>query len=256
MKKILVFLFGLVLFAGIEGLGCLGRAEQFNLFEVVEQTKIENLFDNQIQRLKKLGMDKVIVKMLEKQRSSVIAMALKMDLKHGHIPFLPVIPKTYLSIFTQVQMVSMVSYEKEATKDAARRNLLFPSLLTDVVETPKDPYYIFDVEDGQETLGQIPQRVGEKLSEQKVRRGLTETEIISVAVHTDVLSRHYLFGIGSRYNFRQHNYLIYGVDVVFDDWDNIEHVPDLWVNIRVGPELHFNRFDSPTEEWGTPSCLK
>jgi hypothetical protein len=151
---------------------------------------LEKLFDTQIQTLKDRGCPPVIIDMLKEQRDQVLQKASEITIAKKHIPFLPVIPRIYLSIYSQMQMVR--------NGDKVGYTYLKPSEITDVVETPQDPYYIFDVEDGEAMLGKSPQNA-EKAIKQQNWRGLTEVEVIALGIHTDVLSRHYVDAVGSRY---------------------------------------------------------
>ena len=158
----------------------------------IRREKLDKLFDSQIQTLKSRNAPKQIMAVLESQRETVVARALGMYVKNGHIPFLPVIPKDILSTDTQMRMV------KNGKKTGRKINHYDHRVVTtDAFETPGRPYYIFDVEDGTATLGKSPVDA-QKLIYKRERRGLTEVEIISLAVHTDVLTRHYLWAVDSR----------------------------------------------------------
>jgi len=155
-----------------------------------EREDLEKLFDRQIQTLQDRGCPEQIVEILKNQRTQVIEKAREMTFAEGNIPFLPVISGTYLSVYSQMSMVekgSQVGY-----------SYLKPTLITDVVETPKDPYYIFDVEDGQAMRGKSPLQA-EKLIKKQDRRCLTVFEVIALGIHTDVLSGHYVDATGSRF---------------------------------------------------------
>ena len=67
------------------------------------------------------------------------------------------------------------------------------------METPKGPYFIYDVEDGKDMLGKSPEKAEKLITEQK-RSCLTADEGIAVCVHTNVLSEHYVDCTGSRYS--------------------------------------------------------
>lgn len=190
----------------------------------VKKEDLEKLFDTQIQTLKDRGCPTVIIDMLREQRDDVLEKASEITFAKGHIAFLPVIPRTFLSIYTQMQMVK--------NGDKTGYTYLKPYEITDVVETPKDPYYIFDVEDGEAMLGKAPQDA-EKAITQQNWRGLTEVEVISLGIHTDVLSRHYVDAVGSRYRS--------------------DGVPSLWLGDD-RPRLGWLSLGHAADEWGAASC--
>lgn len=185
---------------------------------------LEKLFDAQIQTLKDRGCPSVIIDMLREQRDQVLQKASEITIAKKHIPFLPVIPRIYLSIYSQMQMVR--------NGDKVGYTYLKPSEITDVVKTPQDPYYIFDVEDGEAMLGKAP-KDAEKAIKQQNWRGLTEVEVIALGIHTNVLSRHYVDAVGSRYGS--------------------DRVPLLWLH-GGKPELGWYGLGHADDEWGAASC--
>lgn len=164
------------------------------LEQKTKQTKrsdLEKLFDSQIATLKNRGCPEAIVEMLQNQCGEVIAKASKMTFEKGRTPFLPVIPRVYLTIYSQMAMV------RNGSK--AGFTYLDPAEIADLVKTPSKPFYIFNVEDGTAMLGKAPEDAENLIKKQNGRRGLTEVEVIALCVHTNVLSRHYVDATGSRY---------------------------------------------------------
>jgi len=119
-----------------------------------ERSDLERLFDTQIATLKDRGVPAPIVEILQNQRDQVIAKTSEMTFENRRVPFLPVIPRTYLSIYSQMPMV------KSGGK--AGYTYLKPTAITDVVTTPEDPYYIYDIEDGETMRGKAPQDAADK----------------------------------------------------------------------------------------------
>lgn len=188
---------------------------------------LEELFDTQIATLEDRGVPAPIVRMLYNQRGQVITKASEMAFENGRVPFLPVIPRAYLSIYSQMPMVlngkNMVGYTN-----------LVPTTVTDtdMVDTPENPYYIYDIEDGELMRDKAPQDA-EELIENQGRLGLTEVEVIALGVHTDVLSRHYVDAVGSLY----------------DDCTGI------YLRLYVGlPELDHSSRNISDPMWGAASC--
>jgi hypothetical protein len=190
----------------------------------VKRADLEKLFDTQIATLKDRGCPEQILTMLANQRGDVVSKASQMTLKEGRISFLPVIPRLYLSIYSQMAMVR--------NGNKAGYTYLNPSQITDVVETPREPYYIFDIEDGEAMRGKAP-RQAEKEIKKDGRRGLTEVEVIALGIHTDVLSRHYVDAVGSRYDS--------------------DSVPDLCVSDG-RPKLDWGDLGDGNDHWGGASC--
>ena len=183
---------------------------------------LEKLFDSQIKKMIDRGCPLEIVNMLREQRDRVLQKVSEITIGKKHIPFLPVISRIYLSIYSQMQMVR--------NGDKVGYTYLKPSEITDVVETPQDPYYyIFDVEDGEAMLGKSPQNA-EKTIKQQNRRGLTEVEVIALAIHTDV--RHCVDALGSRCGS--------------------ERAPGLWL-FGDRPRLLWRSLDSASDGWGAAS---
>jgi hypothetical protein len=159
---------------------------------------LEKLFDSQIQTLKDRGCPEQIVELLAEQKSSVLLKASEMTFEDGHIPFIPVIPRTYRSPYDLMAMVR--------NGDKQGYTYLNPTAITDEVETPDKPYYIYDVEDGKALLGKSPEDA-EKILKKQSRSPLTAAEVMALTTHTDVLKEHYVWATGSRY---------FGSDVVPD----------------------------------------
>ena len=189
-----------------------------------KRSDLEKLFDTQIATLKDRGVLPPIVEMLQEQRDQVIAKAAEMSFENGRVPFLPVIPRTYLSIYSQTPMVR--------NGNKAGRTYLKPTAITDVMTAPEDSYYIYDVEDGEAMRDKAP-RDAEKLIKKQSRLGLTEVEVISLGVHTDVLSKHYVDAVGSRCGS--------------------DGVPDLCLHVDK-PRLDWHPLDRSDDHWGAASC--
>ncbi|MDA2936357.1 DUF5701 family protein [Patescibacteria group bacterium AH-259-L05] len=189
-----------------------------------QRETLADLFKAQLQTLKDRGCPEAIVSMFENQKSDVLAKAIEMTFGEENTPFLPVIPRTYASIYYQMPMV------KNGSKTGY--TYLDPAEITDVVETPNKPYYIFDVEDG-EAMRRTSPKDAEKRIKKQNRRCLTEVEVIALGVHTDVLSRHYVDAAGSRYES--------------DD------VPGLYLSDGQ-PRLSYDWLVLAHVKWGSASC--
>lgn len=146
------------------------------------------MFDNRIQTLKDRGCPSAIVTLsFEQQKFSIasrsIEVADKMSFKDEHILFFPVIPRTYRGLYDLMEMVWYRSNEGHIYKGSTYLN---PTLITDEVETPNKPYYIFDVDDGKVLRGKSPKEAIDIIKKQS-RSPLTVAEVIALATHTDIL---------------------------------------------------------------------
>jgi hypothetical protein len=187
---------------------------------------LKKLFDDQIQTLKDRGCPEQIVEMLQNQRSLVLQKASEMSFAEGNIPFMPVIPRTYRSPHDLMAMVR--------NGDTKGYTYLNPTVITDEFKTPEDPYYIYDVEDGQALLGKSPEEAIDIIKKQS-RSPLTAAEVMALTTHTDVISRHYVYASGSRY----------------DGWGR---VPDVCLDDGDQPGLYCYFLDDSDDHWGSASC--
>lgn len=166
----------------------------------VKQGDLEKLFDSQIATLNNRDCPEAIVEMFQNRRGEIVARASEMIFGEGCVPFIPVIPRNYHTIYGQMPMVRWPAASRgEGGGRKKGYTLLDPTEIIDVVET-RNLYYIYyisDVEDGTVMLGKTP-RDAEMFNEKNGRSGLTDVEVISLCLHTNVLSRHYVDAIGSR----------------------------------------------------------
>lgn len=127
----------------------------------------KEMFGGQIARLEQAGYSHIIIGMLERQEDSVLEQASKIKIMKGGISFLPVIPRNYLSI---KELMSGV-------EPKARTDVYFdPVKVSNVVQVPEHPYFIFDV--------RIRSDFREKpVRSEQGRSCLTVDEAINVLIH-------------------------------------------------------------------------
>ena len=113
------------------------------------KARFAKLFDSQMETLKSRGCPRVILEAFGNQRDAVLSKAAEMEIPKGHIPFVPVISRTHMSIHGLMLMVR--------NGDNVGCTYLDPNEITDKVETPKGSYFIYDVEDGKDMLGTSPE---------------------------------------------------------------------------------------------------
>ncbi len=187
---------------------------------------LEKLFDAQIAILKDRGVPEQIVEIFQGQKAAVLKKASEMTFGKDNIPFLPVIPRTFRGPYDLMTMV------RNGSK--AGYTYFNPTVISDVVDAPKEPYYIYDVEGGESTLGKSPDTV-EKVFKQQKRSPLTAAEVMALCVHTDVLSKHNVWACGSRY----------GGSV---------GVPDVCLDVVGWPRLGWDYANDSGGRWGSASC--
>ncbi|MBI2462629.1 MAG: hypothetical protein HYV65_00050 [Candidatus Spechtbacteria bacterium] len=207
----------------------LREADPEKFDDAVAQAKrndLEKLFDAQIATLKDRGVPEQIVEILQNQKGAVVKKASEVAIGDGNIPFLPVIPRSYRSPYDLMAMVKnggKVGY-----------TYLNPTAISDVVDAPSEPYYIYDVEDGNSTRGKSPENA-EKILKQQKRSPLTAAEVMALTTHTDVLSRHYVWATGSRY-------------------ESADGVPNVYLDGGDRPRLFWYGVGDSDGRWGSASC--
>ncbi len=203
-----------------------------------KRNDLKKLFDDQIATLKDRGVPEHIVNILAGQKDVVLARARKITIGHGpfdgiqrkHIPFLPVIPRSSRNPYYLMDMVR--------NGDKAGCTYLKPTEIReirDVVDAPQEPYYIYDVEDGKSTRGKSPQDA-KKILKKQSRSPRTAAEVMALATHTYVLSRHYVWATGSRY-------------------ESASGVPGVSLGVFGGwPEFFWCGASFSSDLWGSASC--
>lgn len=192
------------------------------------QNDLVKIFFAQIETLKNLGVPLIILEALLQNKNRVIDKSCNMTCVAGNLPFIPVIPQTYLSILSQMAMIS-----NEGNKGYT---FMKPTAIRDIVETPEDPYYIYDVEVGKATMGLIPQN-SETLINRQGRLKLTVTEVIALGIHAGVLSSHCVDAVGSRFEYLSKYYAVPSLQISFG-----------W------PKLYHHLFDQAISQFGAASC--
>lgn len=167
--------------------------------------ELTKLFYSQMHKLRHLDTPQAIRLPLLQKKKDVISKAIKIWIEKypnetldtlaekGIYLIIPVIPRSYIGIYALIMMVRHGGEIGETYID--------PERLTNVIETPKRPYYAIDVENGKAMLGKSPCDAEEIINRQN-RSCLIVDEIISLGIFTKVLSTHTVYAIGSRYNLK------------------------------------------------------
>lgn len=218
------------------------KQDKLDLEKLFKRNDLEKLFDSQITTLEDRGTPEQIVEILQNQKHTVIQKTLAVWeekypsktlgqlINKGIHLMLPVIPLTFRSphdLMAMVQSGGRVGY-----------TYLNPTWISDVVEAPKEPYYISDVEDGRGALEKTHLEAEIEISN-KQRCNHTVAEDLALVTHTSVLSHHFLFSIGSRYRS--------------DD----NRIPNICLDSDNGrPELYGNGnyIKNLADHWGLASC--
>lgn len=155
--------------------------------------ELEKLFDSQMETLELRGCPETILIKLRVSKDEVLNKSKEMEISEGHIPFIPVIPRSYMGIYG---LMSMMTENGRKTAYTCLDDL---SIIIDNVKTPKSPYFIYDVECNNKAFVESPRKMEKKFREMN-RSGLTIDEGIALCTHTDVLREYYVNCIGSYYD--------------------------------------------------------
>ena len=189
--------------------------------------QLEEFFNFQIATLRDRGTPEQIVEIFQNQKGAVLNKVRKVTFRNGNIPFIPVIPRTFRGPYDLIVMV------KNGEKAGCVQ--LNPTAISDVVDAPQAPYYIYDVENGNVTRGQSP-KDARKIFKRQKRSPLTAAEVMALATHTNVLLRHYVWAPGSRYG-------------------SADMIPDIGLLDGSGrPGLAWDYVRDSFNYWGSPSC--
>lgn len=159
---------------------------------------LEKLLDSQIATLKDRGCPAQIIEALVNGRAKVLSHAQTLNIADGNLPFAPVITPLYLGYHGIVAMVRH--------GDKSGYTYLDPTQITDEEKVPAHLYYHFDIEDGAARLGKKPEVSDREIRSEKHLRS-TAAEVVSIGTHTNVLSKHYVDAVGSRYESDRVPYL-------------------------------------------------
>lgn len=186
---------------------------------------LEKFFDAQISKLKSKRCSDFILKEFCGQRATVLSKAFQLSFDNKlNIPFLPVIARPVRNIARQMSMT-----QNGYHCGYCCLNLTFT---TDQLDVPVSPYYIFDVEDGRETINKNIQKARLDIGNQG-RSCLATAEIISLSLHTE-------------------NYLDYGI-IALNSRYNIRGIPAIYL-FNGRPELGIYHQSGNIKYWGVPSC--
>ncbi len=183
-----------------------------------------SLWDKQVETLSHIDCPQSVLDQIVKKKDETIRTAIGMDIPDHHIPFLIVVPKQQWGFDAQMKTLVYKGNKGCAYFDVGDIN--------NIVSTPSEPYAIFDVEDGTVYRGYSPRKAEEAMQKDN-RLPLVVEECIALALHTNVLSDHYLDCTGSRY---------------------LGGVPHVCLHGDELPGLYWSDFEDGGDGWGSPSC--
>jgi len=182
-------------------------------FRIWERGELEKLFETQIKRLEDRGCPGEILCILESRKNAAIQKASGIFFGEKILPFLLVVSRQYVESRMQALMIRC--------EEDAVHYCLKPEDVVDVLKTPETPYIIFGVENGGSLRGKTAEAAQKIIAEQS-RRPLTEIEVINLCIHqTDVLEKHGIDALGSRFKG--------GVPSIYSDEDDSGKVKVSWV---------------------------
>ena len=193
---------------------------------------LKQLFDVQIVIFKNRGVPEETIEALQNEKNVVVQNARGMTIGEGNIPFLPVIKPVYMGYYGYSRAMARVNNGGKTGYTLLKP--AFACAFMDLLETPDNFYYIYDVEDGNATRGKSPE-AAEKIFKQRSRSPLTAREVISLCILTDVLSRHGVWATGSRY-------------------ESAGKVLEVSLDDDGRPMLHWDPVESSLDHRGSPSC--
>ncbi len=206
-----------------------------------KQGRLNKLFDNQIVTLKKLSCPEKVISLLKGLEDEVISLCLEIRTTNNRIPFLPVITPPYCTLEELMAMVRNKNEKGRVYPLAVQMTVGRYPVIDAVGSQPLqriyvDPYYVIDVEDGTLTKKMEAMKAQKKIISAE-RSPLTTAESISLCIQTDVLLRHFLWTMGSR-------------------WGGEYRVPEINLTELGGtPQLSDEDIKNCHEPlWGTPSC--
>ena len=188
------------------------------------RASLEKTFEYQIQSLEYHGVGENIIHLLVNQKEKVIERAYDSKVTSGNIPFLPVLPCGYRSIYDQIASIKFGNRPGYC--------YLKNESIHHHYQVPQEPYYIFDVDPGERFLDCAPIKT-RTVIENHGRSALTIEEALSLAFHNNILEH-------------------YAIDAAGSYVDNPERIPHLYPTIsRAGLGWCYN---AGHKEWGIPNC--
>jgi len=182
------------------------------------------LFERQMSTLKKAKCPPAIINKLRNQCTYVLMIAEIEIIPNNHLAFIPVIPQVYLDIYGLMNLLKQKKHTGNTNLD--------PYKIINKDKCKKDPYFIYDVENGECMIDKSPAQAQKTIATGN-RRYLTVDEAIALCLRTQVLKSHNIYCAGSRYKD--------------------EGVPVLCIQDN-HPRLSWHYINDHGKNWGIPFC--
>jgi len=203
------------------------KNQQVTEAKQVKRKDLDRLFDSQITTLKERNVPEQILGVFRNNKDKVLNHAESTPVAEGNLALAPVITPLYLGYHGYHGLASLVRY-----KDKQGYVYIDPRQITDIEKVSSVLYYMFDIEDGTAMRGKNLEDSGKLIVKQGRLHAVT-TEVLSIGVHIDVLSRHYVHAVGSRYGS--------------------DGTPGLYLDDD-GPRLDWGYLAGAGDRWGAASC--
>lgn len=200
-------------------------------YEKWTKETLENFYERQLEVIKNLGCSHKAIEFFEdkEQQKNVISKVLEMEFFEGNIPFLLVVTESYLNY-------GIASAIRNKPKDHCHAP--HPEGISDIVSIPERGFYVvYDIEDGKKTRGKTPEKA-EILAKEENRSCLTIDEGLFLSFCTEVLEKHSLYCVGSRYN-------------AINETKN--GIPGIYMD-DIRPYINYSFSFESNYHWGSPSC--
>jgi len=159
----------------------------------------EHIFDERLERLKILGCPVFILNKLKAKKADVIAKINALNIQDTRDSLIPVISSQYLTIYSQLEMISFKGMTGETALEASRiTNALKKGISQNDGKIFDGTYFILDIDDGANTEKMTCAEADERIRA-KNRFPLTVEEIIALLLQRAEPSAYNLLAGGSRY---------------------------------------------------------
>jgi hypothetical protein len=159
----------------------------------------EHIFDERLERLKVLGCPAFILNKLKAKKADVIVKTNALNIPDNRESLIPVISSHYLTIYSQLEMISFKGMTGDTALEASRiTNVLKKGISLNDGKVFDGTYFILDIDDGTNTEKLTCAEADERIRG-KSRFPLTVEEIIAIFLQRAEPPVSNLLAGGSRY---------------------------------------------------------
>ncbi len=164
------------------------------------QKILDVLYNSQIETLRSRGCPESVIGYLNASKHDLLLRASYVDIPEGNIPFIPVIPRSFVGIYSLMPMI-----QSGDTKGSV--NIMLPDEICDNKKSWRQPYFMCNVNIGDEFVGKSLEDVECTLSSSG-GYALTVDEIIALCIHTNIAEKRDVIALGS---YQNNTEKIYGI---------------------------------------------